>query len=113
MFKNFVAILLLCFLINGEAFSQKKIKVKSFGYGVDSKSAIDNALRDALEQSLGVYLNSTSKIENNELINDEISIISRGEVIEYKILSENIFPNGGCSVHLKVTLTKNQLLRKN
>ena len=50
--------------------------------------AIDDALRKAVEQSLGTYIDSQTKVENFMLVEDRILSWSKGYVSRYSIVSE-------------------------
>lgn len=50
--------------------------------------AIDDALRKAVEQTLGTYIDAQTKVENYMVVEDRILNWSRGYVKNYQILSE-------------------------
>ena len=50
--------------------------------------AIDDALRKAVEQTLGSFIDSQTKVENYMVLEDRILSWSRGYVSNYQILSE-------------------------
>ena len=50
--------------------------------------AIDDALRKAVEQALGTFIDSQTKVENYMVVEDRILSWSRGYVSNYQILSE-------------------------
>lgn len=51
--------------------------------------AIKDALRKAVEQGVGTYINSESKVQNFQLLSDRIYSQASGYVSSYKILSES------------------------
>lgn len=59
------------------------------GVGTDRDQAVEDGLRNAVEQAIGVYLKSTTIVENYELI-DKILTHSRGYVKDYDIISERV-----------------------
>ena len=89
--------------------AQSSIQVKSSGAGITEKDAVRIALRNALEETLGAYISSNSKISNDKLIIDEISSISNGEVLNYRILESTKFNQNEFYVVLEVTLTETQV----
>ena len=66
-------------------------KVICDGYGPDAEVALQNALRNAVEQAVGSYVSSETQIENDELIKDEVLSLSHGFIKEYRKLSESQF----------------------
>ena len=55
--------------------------------------AIEEALRGAVEQGLGVFISSESYVKNYQTINDKIFSNTKGYVKQYDILSENELGN--------------------
>ncbi len=53
------------------------------------REAIDDALRNAVEQGLGVFVDSDTQVKNYRLIYDNILLRSSGFVTSYDVLSEN------------------------
>jgi hypothetical protein len=51
-------------------------------------AAIENALRQAVEQACGVHLTSESQVRNFQLVGDAVLARSRGYVKTYQVLSE-------------------------
>lgn len=62
----------------------------SFQGGADiaRDHALDDALRKAVEQGVGVYINSETQVENFQLLSDNIYSRTRGYVTGYRIISE-------------------------
>jgi len=56
--------------------------------GAARDRAIDDALRKAVEQTLGTYIDAQTKVENFMVVEDRILNWSRGYVKNYNILSE-------------------------
>ena len=50
--------------------------------------ALDDALRKAVEQTMGTFIDATTKVENYMVVEDRILNWSRGYVSNYQILSE-------------------------
>ena len=88
------AVYLFVFLISiflNHSFAQgidDEIYVIAQGFGVNKTEAKNNALRECIEKTFGVFISSSSKIENDALTKDEISQISQGSIKSYSILSE-------------------------
>ncbi|MDZ7294480.1 MAG: flagellar assembly protein T N-terminal domain-containing protein, partial [candidate division KSB1 bacterium] len=50
--------------------------------------AIDDALRQAVEQALGTYIESETRVQNYQVVDDNILSWTRGYVRNYTILSD-------------------------
>lgn len=88
-----VLISLLAFLIlPSAAFSGTigKGSAKIFGNNENSarQQALDNALRDAVKQGVGLYLDSQTQVKNWAVIRDEVFSSARGFVKSYNILRD-------------------------
>jgi len=57
------------------------------------RRSIDEALRKAVEQGLGVFINSESLVKNYQVIEDKIFANTEGYVKRYDVLSENQLGN--------------------
>ena len=51
--------------------------------GANKEQAIKNALREAVEQTYGVFVSGNTSIFNDELIGDEIATVSSGNIKKY------------------------------
>lgn len=52
--------------------------------GLTKQEAIDNALRNAIEQSYGAFISSDTKILNDQIVKDEIISVSHGNIHRYE-----------------------------
>jgi len=86
--KKFLAAFLMMILLSGATCSAENIY--AVGRGNTERSAIHNAMRTAIEQKLGVAINSKTRTENHILLADEISVDSAGLVSSYKIISSRV-----------------------
>ena len=108
--KSFYLVLLLFFLqIN--LFSQNENQVVSLtvtSQGGSQEEAKNNALRNAIQQTIGVFISANSTILNDNLVKDEIVSISNGTIQKYQILDEGELSNGIYFVTLnaEVSVTK-------
>jgi hypothetical protein len=64
-------------------------KVITSGYGKNPDEALAQALRNAVEEAVGTYMTSTTRIENDELIEDKVLSLSRGFIKDFKKLTED------------------------
>ncbi|MBQ9365830.1 MAG: hypothetical protein IJT82_08640 [Schwartzia sp.] len=56
------------------------------GHGATERDAIHDAMRAAIEQEVGVYVDSQTYVENYRVINDEIYMKSEGYIRSYEVL---------------------------
>ena len=57
------------------------------GIGENHESALQEAMRDVLQKVVGVYVDSDFRMNNDEIIKDEIITHSNGFIDHYKVLS--------------------------
>lgn len=62
--------------------------VTVIGSGTTTDEAIQDALRRAVEYAAGVYVYSTTTVEDSKLISDKIITASKSLVSKYKVLSD-------------------------
>ncbi len=75
-------------------------KVSAEGLGTTEREAITDAFRNAIEDSIGLYVDSETKMENEELISDKILTASKGYIHKYRIVSSEQ-DNGMTKVKIK------------
>ena len=95
----FMSLLVLLF-VSSVALAQE-VTVK--GAGASREDAIRDALRLAVEQSVGTLINSETVVQNYTVIKDEIYSKSRGFVQEYQVLQEQR-ENGQVTVVVRATV---------
>jgi len=59
------------------------------GYGINKRQALDNALKSAVEQAIGVLIDTETMLKNDKIIKDNILTSSSGYVKSYKEISFN------------------------
>jgi len=84
-------------------------KVITSGYGKNPDEALTQALRNAVEEAVGTYMTSTTRIENDDIIEDKILSLSRGFIKDFKKLAE-MKVEGETKVTVAVIVTKTQIL---
>lgn len=81
------------------------LTVTSVGDGPTRQAAINNALRAAIEQGLGSYLQSSTKVAEGKLDYDRIISSSAGYIKKYEVLAEGKDPiDGSYKVKIKTDL---------
>lgn len=78
---------LIIFLMTTSISFAKSVQVT--GQGVTERAAIHNAMRIAIEEVLGAQIDSKTLVQNNQVIEDEISVNSEGFISSYEIISKN------------------------
>ncbi len=101
--------LLVCLLFFPSVlYSQESTLIKSEGVGDilsggfdrARDAAIEDALRKAVEQAVGIYISSETIVENLELVSDSIYTHTKGYVKEYTVLNE-LYEENICRVSLE------------
>ena len=82
--------------------------IETIGRGIDQPSAIRAALRQAIEHEIGLFVDSRSRIQNHQLINEEITTNSAGFIEGYEIISERQV-NGVFEVKVKANVRSEKL----
>ena len=84
------------------------VKLTVTSQGSSQEEAKNNALRNVIQQTIGVFISANSTILNDNLVKDEIVSISNGTIQKYQILDEGELSNGIYFVTLnaEVSVTK-------
>lgn len=118
MFKYYlflISISLLLLLPTGASHAEeaeKTEKVVVTGYGVNIDKAKENAIRNAVEQVIGIYVTSDTIVKNSQLVKDEILSFSGGYVTETKVISQKKDNDGLNIVQIEATVVSTKLRRK-
>lgn len=98
--KRFVAIIFAMLMIFNVSYAKN---VTVTGTGMTPSDAENDALRAAVENTLGVLVDSETLVQNSMLINDQIYTQSRGFVNEYSVVSREQI-TGGWRVTINATV---------
>lgn len=82
--------------------------IEAFGRGIDQASAIRSALRAAIEEEIGVLVDSKTIVKNHQTIENEIVLKSSGFIEGYEILSSRML-NGVYEVRLLANVRSDQI----
>jgi len=85
------------------------VEVQATGEGLSEPSALQDALRDALEKGGSVEISSHSNVENFQLIRDTIYARSEGIVSDYKILEKTEGAGGTVVVKILAKVNKSAI----
>ena len=100
MKKFSIIIFSLLMILSATAFAKN---VTVTGTGLTPTEAENDALRAAVENTLGVLVDSETLVQNSMLISDQIYTQSRGFVNDYKVISREEF-GGGWRVTINATV---------
>ena len=108
--KQIIIIILLALSFNAFAQDDQTVTLTVSGQGGTLEDAKQNALRSAIEQAFGAFISSKTEILNDELVKDEIVMISNGNIQDFEIISEIQIPDGGgYATSLKTTVSVTKL----
>lgn len=85
IFKKLVVCGLLCLLPLAAA-SEVNLTALTEGHGATAQAAISDALKEAIQQVVGVYVQSSMEVSNGELIRDRQIAFSAGAVKRYSVV---------------------------
>lgn len=63
--------------------------IEASGEGITRAQALNNALKNAIEMSMGVEIEQTTLVENFQVIRQQMTSHAKGYIKSYKLLSEN------------------------
>jgi hypothetical protein len=85
---------------------QSDVEVDVKGIGMKRDDALQDAMRNAVGQAMGVALTSETKVENFVVIEDAIETRTEGYITTYNVTKEAPFPDRfEISIHAKVNLS--------
>lgn len=88
--------------------NDKVVTLVTSGTGNTKEEAIRNALRSAIEQAFGTFVSANTEVLNDDLIKDEVTTVSTGNIRSYKELSVNQ-SNGTYDVSVQAIVSIDQL----
>ena len=89
-------------LVNG-------IVIVSTGQGKTEDEAKQSALRSAIEQTFGAFISSKTEILNDQIISDQITSLSSGNIRSFEVINSVELPTGGYSATLKAIISLDKL----
>ncbi len=91
---------------------EKTIKVVATGIGANHDAARQNAVRNAVEQVIGVYVSADTLVKNHAILKDEILGYSGGYVRDSRVVSEGHGRDGLVAVTVEADVVASKLKRK-
>jgi TonB family protein len=107
--KKLFLLLVLAVTININAQDDKTVSLVVSGQGKTQDEAKQSALRSAIEQAFGAFISTKTEVLNDQLISDQITSVSSGNIKTYNLLNESQLPNGTWGVTLRVVVSVNKL----
>ena len=105
-------LLTLSFAFYGSQFAQtaeKTVLLTVSGQGSSLDNARQSALRTAIEQAFGTFISAKTEILNDNMVADQITSVSSGNVQSFEVLNEGQLPNNTWAVTMKVTVSLDKL----
>ncbi len=106
--KKVRILMLAALLLLGMAATAMAGTVTATGQGATQRDALHSAMRQAIEQEIGVLIDSRTYVENYRVINDRIFTHSEGYINGYQILSQN-FENSIYTVTIQANVSSDLL----
>lgn len=91
---------------------EKTMKVIVTGIGADTAAARLNAIRNAVEHVIGIYVTADTRVTNHAILKDEILSYSGGYVRDSRIVSEEHGRDGLVAVTIEADVVSSKLKRK-
>lgn len=82
--------------------------VTAKGQGGSERTALNDAMRQAIEQEIGIYVDSRTYVENYQVIQDRIYTQSEGYIRDYQILDKSFF-NGIWTIVIRADVSDEKL----
>jgi hypothetical protein len=89
--------------------TENTVKITVSGSGKTQDEAKQVALRSAIEQAFGTFISSKTEILNDQVISDQITSVSNGNIKSFDVLNESQLPDGSWGVTLKAIVSIGKL----
>ena len=103
---------LLIFSISLISFAQeaeKTVTITVSGSGKTQDEAKQSALRSAIEQAFGAFISSKTEILNDQVVADQMSSVSSGNIQSFTVLNESQLPDGSWANTIKAIVSISNL----
>ena len=109
---KFIILLSALFLVQSvvSQTTENIVTLTTSGTGKTLEEAKNNALRSAIEQAFGAFISSKTEILNDQLVSDQITSVSSGNIQKFEIKSESKLPNDIWSTTLTATVSVDKLI---
>jgi len=89
--------------------ASKEVSITASGSGKTLEDAKQAALRSATEQAFGAFISSKTEMFNDQVVADQMSSVSSGNIKSFSILNESQLPDGSWGVTLKALVSVDKL----
>jgi hypothetical protein len=72
--------------------SDKTVTITSSGSGKTQDEAKQSALKSAIEQAFGAFISTKTEMFNDQVVADQMSSVSSGNIKSYEVLNESQLP---------------------
>lgn len=111
-YKSTFILSFIFLLISTSLFAQeqgKDVTITASGSGSTQSEAQQMALRSAIEQAFGAFISSKTEIFNDQLVADQMSSVSSGNIKSFEVLNESQLPNGTWASTIKAIVSVDKL----
>ena len=110
MKRLYMTLFVMLITFVGMAQTKDDVTLTVTGDGATKEEAVDNALRSAIAQAYGVFVSANTQILNDEVVKDEISAVTSGNIKEYKEVAIDNLSNGKKEVTVRATVSISKLI---
>jgi hypothetical protein len=107
--KKLLLLLTLAFTINVNAQDDKTVTLVVSGQGKTQDEAKQSALKSAIEQAFGAFISTKTEMFNDQVVADQMSSVSSGNIKSFSMLNESQLPDGSWGVTLKALVSVDKL----
>jgi hypothetical protein len=87
----------------------KDVTITASGSGKTIEEAKQSALRSATEQAFGAFISTKTEIFNDQVVADQMSSVSSGNIKSFEILNQDQLPDGRWGLTLKAIVSVDKL----
>ncbi len=109
---NILLLSIIFLLISETAQTQdidKTVTITVSGSGKTEDEAKQLALRSAIEQAFGAFISTKTEVLNDQMMSDQITSISNGNIKTFTVLNSSLLPNGNYGTTLNVVVSVSKL----
>ena len=107
--KKIIFLIFFVFISHEVLLAQKETTVT--GNGKTCSEARNDALRNAINNAYGSLIYSTTEINNDKLISDDINMLTSGNILKYEEIESCSERNGIWTIKLRVTVSQTELAK--
>lgn len=105
---SFILIITPIFFVRSQQ-NEKTVSITVSGSGKTQEEAKQSALRSAIEQTFGAFISSKTEILNDQVVADQMSSVSSGNIQSFTVLNESQLPNGSWANTIKAIVSLDKL----